>query len=158
WCGDVRDETPLWAWNLAPHVSLTCFSNLRDVYSLRSFGYRAEFLNIGFSPHIFTPAGAPRPNTPEIIFLGNNHGNLYPQSESRREMVSLLRARYGDRFAVYGRGWASHGIETTFLPESEEAAAYRACKLAINQNHYNTVLRFSSDRILRAMGSGVFVA
>ena len=154
WCGDLRDETPEWAWKVAPHVSLNCFSNLRDVENLRSKGHPAEFLNIGFTTDVFTPDGEPRPETPEIVFLGTNYANRFPCSAQRQKVVAAMRQRYGDRFAVYGGGW---GPSDPFLLEPEEAAAYRSCKIALDINHYQTVARFTSDRRFRAMGSGAFV-
>jgi hypothetical protein len=146
WCGDLRNTTPTHYIDRAPHVDVMTFSNMRDVLTLRGMGHRAEFLNIGFSTNVFCPEGPQRPGTPEIIFLGSDYKNVFPQSEERRQMVDMLRSRYGDRFAVYGNGW---GKEDNFLSESEEAAAYRTCKVAIQQNHYNDVSRFTSDRVSR---------
>ncbi len=154
WCGDCRDETPRWMWDAVGHIDLHTVSNLRDVENLRERGRAAEFLNIGFTPEVFSPQGRHRPGTPDVVFLGTNYGTRFPRSVARQKMVAGLRARYGGRFAVYGGGW---GPNDPFLNEEEESASYRSCKIAINQNHYDTVPRFSSDRIFRAMGSGAFV-
>jgi hypothetical protein len=153
WCGDVRDELPAWSIELAPHV-ISCFTNLRDVEALRVRGHRAEYLQIGISPGIFKPKGALRPGTPEIVFMGNNSFCAFPLSGQRREMVAMLSRRYGERFSPFGNHW---GLDVPWLSEPDEAAAYRSCKVAINQNHYGDIARFTSDRLLRAMGSGAFV-
>jgi hypothetical protein len=154
WCGDCRSATPQWAWDIAPHVAMNFFSNKRDVENLHAKGYNARYLNIGFSEKVFTPEGEKRPGTAEIIFLGNNYGpSHFPLGAQRQEMVAMLRQRYGPRFAVHGNGWGPHDI---WLDEPTEAAAYRNCKIAIGQNHYDDVPGFSSDRIFRAMGCGAF--
>jgi hypothetical protein len=152
WSGDLRNDTPAWAFELAPHV-ISCFSNLRDVQAIRSQGYEAEYLQIGMSPRVFTPDGARLPQTLEIVFLGSDHG-WFPLSGQRREMVALLSRRYGRRFGLFGHGWSP---PVPCLGESEEAAVYRGCRIAVNQNHYDDVARFTSDRLLRAMGCGAFV-
>jgi hypothetical protein len=153
WCGDLRKTTPEWAWEIAPHV-ISCFSNLRDVNNLRSKGYLAHYLNIGVSPEVFCPFGEQRNGTPPIVFMGNNHGDRFPLSNQRRQMVEILRNRYGTRFAVYGRGW---GRDVEWLDEAQEAAAYRSSRIAIGQNHFADVPRFASDRLFRAAATGAFV-
>jgi Glycosyl transferases group 1 len=153
WCGDLRETTPDWAWEVAPHA-ISCFSNLRDVDSLKSKGYVAHYLNIGVSLEVFCPFGEQRNGTPPIVFMGNNYGDWFPLSNQRRQMVELLQHRYGARFAVYGRGW---GQDVEWLDEKQEAAAYRACSIAIGQNHFADVLRFASDRLFRAATTGAFV-
>lgn len=153
WCGDLRKTTPDWAWDIAPYV-ISCFSNLRDVNNLKSKGYVAHYLNIGVSQGVFCPFGEKRKDTPPIVFMGNNYGDWFPLSNQRRQMVEALRHRYGARFAVYGRGW---GPSVEWLEESQEAAAYRACWIAIGQNHFADVPRFASDRLFRAAAAGAFV-
>jgi hypothetical protein len=156
WNGDCRETTPKYNFDLGPFIDLFMYSNQRDVDAMRAKGHRAEFLNIGYSRCVFTPGGPKRPNTPEIVFLGNNYGNLFPRSYERQRMVAMLRERYGARFGVFGNGW---GKSDVFLMEPDEAACYRSSKIAINQNHLDYrdhVDRFTSDRIFRLMGSGAF--
>lgn len=149
WTGDVRQPTPDWYFSMAEAVNVTCFTNQHDVDQLRKKGLKAEYMQIGFDPEIYKPSGKIA-NVPDIIFLGNDYGNVFPCSHDRRVMVDYLRKRYGDRFQAYGRGFGDE-----LLPE-HEAASYRGCKVAINQNHY-VLPRFSSDRIFRAMGCGAYV-
>jgi len=153
WCGDLRDETPEWAIKIAPYIDLHCFSNNRDVQTIRSMGHAAEFLNIGFSTDVFCPEGEKRAGTPEVVFLGNNYDNRFPRSQQRQRIVRDLRQKYEERFAVYGTGW---GLNDPWLDEEQATAAYRMCKVALNINHYDQVDRFTSDRLFRLMGSGAF--
>jgi hypothetical protein len=152
WCGDLRDQLPVHAKELAPYVDLTTMSNCRDVESLRRMRYKADFLQVGFSTDVFTPDGPTRDGTPEIVAM-MNHYTTFPRSAFRAETVAKLRERYGDRFAVYGKGWP-HGA--MWLTEAEEAAAYRTCKIAIGVENFHQTPGFMSDRSLRAVGSGAF--
>jgi len=101
---------------------------------------------------VCNPVGPKREGTAEIVFMGNDYKGTFPCSAERTQMVRMLQQRYGSRFAVHGSGWDA----PNFLQEPDEAAAYRACKIAINQNHYDAVPKFTSDRIFRLMGSGAF--
>lgn len=152
WGGDLRDNLPHWAKELAPYVDLTLMSNQRDVESLRRLKYKADFLQVGFSPNVFTPEGRPRPGTPEIVAMMNCYGT-FPRSAFRAETVAKLRERYGSMFAVYGNGWPGG---STWLTEEEEAAAYRTCKIAIGAENFSDISGFCSDRSFRAVGSGAF--
>jgi len=155
WTGDVRTPTPEWYFELAPHFTTTLFTNTHDVDVMVNRGCRADYLQIGFDETIYRPDGPRRDDgVASIVFMGNNYGELFPGSGPRREMVVALRKRYGDDFAVYGTGWdfACPNLNESPLGEAE---IYRSCKIAIVQNHFRYP-RFSSDRILRAMGCGAF--
>ena len=151
WSGDVRAPLPRWYLDMAPYFNVTAFTNLEDVESVRKSGHRAEYLQIGFDETVYQPTG-PRTESPPIVFLGSNYPNTFPLSGERFEMVRALNKRYGRLFGVFGGGWK--GLPSyPMLNPADEAALYRSCKVAINQNHFLRN-RFSSDRIFRAMGSG----
>lgn len=153
WNGDCRDVTPAHHFTRAPHLDCMMFSNMRDVTNVRAKGFNAEFLNIGFSPDPFSPEG-PVIQEAEILFLGNNYSGRFPCSHQRMKMVAMLRERYGARFKVRGNGW---GLTESWVDEPTEASMYRGCKISIDNNHYQNVDRFTSDRRFRAMASGAFV-
>jgi spore maturation protein CgeB len=133
---------------------------MRDVEYASKF-CKAEFLQIGFSADVFRPDGPKRPNTREIIFCGNNYASgpngrrdyPFPLSYEREFLVYELQRKFQSRFGVHGRNWLR---SQDWLEEPDEAAAYRACSVAINSNHY-VLPRFSSDRVFRAMGSEAFL-
>ena len=106
WTGDKRHEVPQWMVDLAPYVNCTSFSNMEDVYKMRALGFKSDFLEIGYDPTIYTPIGEAL-QMPEIVFMGNNYGRGYfPMSGFRIDMVDFLKNEYGNRFGVYGSGWA----------------------------------------------------
>lgn len=152
WTGDKRHEVPQWMIDLAPYVSLTSFSNMDDVNKMRSLGFESEYLEIGYDPLIYKPDGEAL-IMPEIVFMGNNYGRGYfPMSGFRIDMVDFLKTEYGNRFGVYGSGWA-YGNGNFNHSQLEEAKAYRGAKIAINCSHFDS-LNYNSDRLLRILGSG----
>lgn len=151
WSGDMRAITPQWYFDMARHVSITTFSNMQDVHNLREKGFKSEFLQIGIDPLVFRPDGE-RLDVPEIVFMANNYGNMFPLSGYRRQVVDFLKATYGNRFRVYGNGW--HPGEQSFNhSQLEEAKAYRGAKIAISVSHFDSD-RYTSDRLLRSMACG----
>lgn len=152
WTGDVRQPTPQWYIDTAPAVDITLFTNQADVDNLQKLGLRADYLQIGYSPSVFNPDSGKDMTCPDIVFMGSNYIGRFPLSDQRAEMVAGLKRRYGSNFMVFGYNWGG-GVQ--FLAEPSEARIYRSCKVAINQNHF-ILPRFSSDRILRIIGSGAF--
>ncbi|MES2395657.1 MAG: glycosyltransferase [Bacteroidota bacterium] len=150
WTGDVRSPLPQWFKDIAPHIGVTLFTNMNDVDQMRAMGFRADYMQIGFPTKIFN-SKAKAVNVPDIIFMGNNVGG-FPLSSMRKQMVDILKQKYGNRFAVYGVGYPG----SNYIPlQTEEVKHYRGCKVAINISHFN-FRRYSSDRIFRLMGSGAF--
>ncbi len=150
--GDLRSPIPEWYYEIGNIVDLTCFSNMNDVREFKEAGLGSEYLEIGFDPEIYKPIGLKKP-TKDIVFFGNNYGDLFPLSKYRIEMVEFLRKSYGNKFGVYGNGW--NKADSNFNnSQNDEAAAYRGSKIAINLSHFDYE-RYNSDRILRIMGTGV---
>lgn len=149
WNGDVRDETPKWMIELAPYVH-SCFTNMRDVNYMRSLGFKSDWVEIGYDPEIYTPEGKANPNIKPIVFFGNNV-HSFPMSGFRREMCEFLKARYGDKFGIYGIGQKDGDFNHSQYAEAE---AYRGAKIAINVSHYE-IEKYTSDRMYRILGSGV---
>ena len=151
---DFRDPTPPWFIEIGKEIDMTVFTNQRDVDVLRCRGINAEFSLGGYDNDIFKPDGDIKEDGGEIVFMGNNYANEeinFPLTQSRIELVNRLRTKYGDRFRVYGFGWP--GAQPLMHREKLEAAVYRNCKAAINYSHFE-VDRYTSDRLLRIMGTG----
>lgn len=156
WTGDVRYPIPEWYVVLGRYIDITLFSNMHDVDIFQKIGINAGFLQVGFDERVFTPIGS-KNNYPDIIFLGSNYEQTskFPLSLLRLQMVQTLRRRYGGRFMAYGFNWRQTGCGEHFLYIPQETEAYRSCKIAINLSHFDYG-RYSSDRLLRIMGSGAF--
>lgn len=154
WSGDVRTPTPQWYFNMGRAITCTLFTNEQDVKNLLREGIRAEYMNIGYAQNVWCP-GEAKKEWPDIVFLAGNYGNTFPLSEYRRQVVDFLREKYPSNFCVYGSGW--YGPNTQPLIRiDDEVDCYRGAKLAINLSHF-AIDRYSSDRLLRAMGCGILV-
>lgn len=145
WTGDVRNTIPQWMLYVSPYC-ISAFSNMRDVRALPG----SEYLEIGYDPTIFKPYGDVTPIKP-IAFFGNHYGTQFPMSQYRLQMVQELSKR--PDFGVYGNYPNANGSFNS--SQKAEAAAYRSVKIAINCSHYE-IERYSSDRLLRILGTGVF--
>lgn len=158
WCGDVRDPLPYWYTHLAPHFTMTAFTNWTDVHELRSLGHSATFLQIGYDPRIYHPPthGSERSG---VVFIGNNYGYKFEESDSRREMVARLSETFGHRFKVYGNAW-DHIVGRAslggYVKEPGDAAILRNAAVAVGWDHFHRP-GFASDRLLRATACGCAV-
>lgn len=154
WTGDVRAPLPQWYIDLGREMTLTLFSNDTDAKEARKRGIKADYLQIGFDEQIFTPAPA-KSQWPEIVFLGNNYPGMFPLSDFRMKMVQALNNRYGSRFGCYGGNWDKLSKGNLMNNPAAEVDCLRGCKIAINLSHFDYE-RYSSDRILRILGTGAF--
>lgn len=154
WTGDKRDTTPAWMIRFAKHCDITCFSNQEDVTIMQSSGHKSEFLQIGIDPEVFKKW--PKQESKDIVFMGNNHGQ-YPLSQVRLNYIQFLRSY---DFALYGNypnnsGNLNANGNDPFPMQSQESKIYSSCKIGISISHYDSD-RYTSDRLLRIMGSGCF--
>ncbi len=151
WTGDARNTTPLYCFEYAPYVNITCFSNMRDVYNMRNAGYNSDFLQIGFDENIYFPCSSIEKDI-DIVFMGNHFGH-FPLSGLRQEMIKELKRIYGDRFKAYGINQPDGSLMGN---QKGEADIYRRAKIGINLSHYNYE-RYTSDRLFRMLGCGICV-
>ena len=84
WTGDARVPLPQWYLDMAPHVTMTLFSNDVDTHTLRQHGFRSDFLNIGYNPHIYTPFGERLLKSYDVVFMGNNYETFFELSTFRK--------------------------------------------------------------------------
>jgi len=86
--------------------------------------------------------------------LANNYGSYaFPLSKERIELVEYLKHNFPTEFSLYGVGWPECDGNLN-SSQYEEAEHYRGSKIAINISHFNYD-RYSSDRLLRILGTGV---
>lgn len=157
WNGDIRQNTPIWMSSF--DSSITCFTNHRDVdYARDNWGHRSDFLQIGIDPEVFNKNHNLKIEVPEIVFFGN-HSGQFPLSGFRKQAVTQLKKRYGNRFQVYGNGYREAKTSFNADPRNpnenqiKESYIYSRAKVGISISHFNSEGYFS-DRLLRGMGSG----
>ena len=155
WTGDVRTPLPQWYIDLGREITVSLFSNMTDVRLMREKNVNSDYLQVGFDEKLFCPFYAPK-NIPSVIFLGSNYSYCnFPLSLLRSNMVESLKKRFKTQFCVYGNKWNNLSSGDNYLQPHEEAIAYLSSKIAINLSHFDYG-RYSSDRMLRLMGSGGF--
>lgn len=159
WSGDVRHPLPDWYKQLAPHFSVTSFTNVPDVQEILALGYNAKFLQIGYDERIYYP---PPPGTERsgVVFIGNNYGGYkYAESQSRREMVAALSETFRERFRVYGMSWQGIARPESiggYIAEPGDATILRSAAVAVGWDHFHRP-GFASDRLTRATACGCAV-
>lgn len=155
WSGDVR-QTPEWyKWfeDIGREIFLSTFSNNTDVEIMRERGVRADYLQVGFDDGWYHRK-PPIMDYPEIVFCANEYGN-FQLSKYRADVALALKKEFGNRFAIYGSGWAKWKIETARIGNAKEADVYNSCKIAISVSNFQ-FKRYYSDRLLRIMACGAF--
>lgn len=78
-----------------------------------------------------------------------------PGAASRERLVRALGRALGDRFAVFGPGWAGFTGDRGPIPFDQQEAAQRRARVTVSWNHFDTVERYFSDRIPIGLLSGV---
>lgn len=154
WTGDVRQPLPQWYIDMGKVIDLSLFTNTADVDVMRENGCKADYLQIGFDPNVYSNGGLPA-RTTDIVFMGNHYGmNAYPLSKLRYDMVHKLHEVYGERFQLYGGNW---DLPAKYVQHNtkQECEIYQRAKIAINCSHFD-LGRYSSDRIHSIMASGTF--
>lgn len=146
--GDVRDPLPSWYLETGKLVDLTLFVSMTDVIKTNGI-INSNWIQIGFDDSIFNDKITPA-HSADIVFMANNYGS-FPLSDYRKEIVNTMSREFKGSFEVIGSGWGNTRNLNASL--HAQAAIYRGCKIAINCSHYNHHM-YSSDRILRIMGSG----
>lgn len=154
WTGDVRQPIPEWYEEIGKCVNLTCFSNEHDVNQFSLLGLNSDFLQIGFDEEIFKNEYNSKIHNFDIVFLGQNYAGQFPLSNERQQMVAHMKRHFGSRFGVFGSGWRD-GDGSALGNQVYESKVYNTAKIAINHSHFN-IERYTSDRLFRLMGSGVF--
>lgn len=154
WNGDIRNHTPRWMLSFSQYVNLTAFTNQRDIDAFKLSNKECEFLQIGIDTETFRKRD--RSYLHDVVFMGNHYGN-FPLSQFRMEAVRSLKKR---NLGLYGNYPGSNqnlqaNPNDPFPMQYKESEVYSCSKIAISISHYK-VEKYTSDRLLRAMGSGCF--
>lgn len=152
--GDKRQITPPWMLDIGEVIQLTCFSNGEDVKNCKDYGINAEFLPYAIDPLKYNRHGVEMSDVPEIVFMGNNYGDLeFPLSHFRRQLVEAMYDEFGNRFGVWGANWG-RSMGNLNSDQKAESIIYNNSKLAISVSHFSSS-RYVSDRLHRAHASSI---
>lgn len=152
-CGDVRHNLPPHYLDSGRCINLSCFSNMRDVRTAREVGLNSEWVELGYDSDKYKSWDVPA--STEVVAHFNHYGDGYfPESKYRREAVEKLQAHFGNIFGVFGN---FPGARNNFNhSQIDESKNYCGAKIAISISHF-CIEKYASDRLIRALGSGVMV-
>lgn len=162
WDGDQLSplDSPHRQWfvDLGRECDTSLLVNTGEQAALLKLGVqRPGFLEVGVDAELYRPT-APTPGTPLLVFLGN-HGS----ADVYRRREDILRRLqgcgdfgiYGRDLGIYGRGWEKAGLAgRPFMAPEQESGIYAAAKAAVCMSVHNSVPRYTSDRLFRALASG----
>lgn len=169
--------------NLDAHVPLaracdiTFHSSMTHVRALRAAGvHGSSYLQIGYDEDQYrqpTEAESVVKNADgtmspaielrwDVAFLGSRYGGSDAFSRSmkfhdgalRDEVVEKMRAAFGERFGLFGRGW---GGEEKIIPLASAHEVYWQSKVGLNVSLANFFECYTSDRLHRILGCGALL-
>lgn len=142
WVNDERHPLPSWIKNYIDTVDLFLVASNDSVKAIRKLGGDAEYLIMGFNPKDHFN----RKRNLDVVFTGQNSGNMFPLSATREEYLVKLKKAFGDIINIHGKGW---GLDVEHAP----SGIYGNAKIGINIGHYSTEWTYS-NRVLQIMSNG----
>lgn len=154
WTGDVRDDVFDWQIELSKHVDIIC--SVSGVNNKQMSKHKKEscYFDIWYDDDIFHPTYN-KDKDIDVVFMANNYSQ-FPLSGYRAEVVEFLKEKYGDGAWIFGNDWDGFDDGEMNSDHAKQNETYNSSKIAINISNFKHEY-YSSDRILRAMGSGCFV-
>jgi hypothetical protein len=95
------------------------------------------------------------------VFIGSNNRPRNPTrpyhwyARRRERLVKLLSARFGSKFAVYGRGWEGVPNWQGQLAFGEQQSACQRAELVVGGVPFSSARYYTSDRVFIQIASGV---
>jgi hypothetical protein len=128
---------------------------------VRNTGTRVALLPHGVCQARFACAPQPSEREFRVTFIGSNNRPRNPlhsyhwYARRRERLVRRLSARFGDGFALFGRGW--EGIEGWRgpVPFAEQLDACRRADIVVGGVPFSPARYYHSDRIYTQVASGV---
>lgn len=124
---------------------------------------RAGAKDVRWSSHVFEPERyryAPvdeRPTRPHDVVIVANRNNPrlrgHPNWKDRIRFVELMQDRFGDRLAIYGRGWKGTGAKGP-VDFSSQNQAIRSAWVSANWDHYADEPSYFSNRLPISLAAG----
>jgi hypothetical protein len=117
-----------------------------------------RYLEWGFDPDRFPHPGAPREEEREVdvvVIANRNAPRLrgLPNWRDRIRFVELVQAEFGERCAIYGRGWNGPGARGV-VPFDQQQGAVRSAWISANWDHFAAEAKYHSDRLAISLAAG----
>jgi hypothetical protein len=95
------------------------------------------------------------------VFIGSNNRPRNPSrpyhwyARRRERLINLLTARFGSKFAVFGRGWEGLPSWQGPLPFEQQQVACQRAELVVGGVPFSSARYYTSDRVFIHIASGV---
>jgi hypothetical protein len=112
-----------------------------------------------FDPGRFGRSTIPDVDRPfDIVMIANRSTARtpftgHPNSRQREQLVRLLQRRYGERFAIFGKGWDGPSAKGP-IDYSKQNAAIHSGWISANWDHYANEPAYFSDRLPTTLATG----
>lgn len=138
------------------------------VYTIGTGTFKDNFVRAGasdvrWSPHVFEPeryALTPVVETPtrdyDVVIVANRNRPRFrghPNWKDRIRFVELMQQRFGERLAVFGKGWEGVGAKGP-IDFSSQDRAIRSAWVSANWDHYANEASYFSNRLPISLASG----
>lgn len=121
---------------------------------------------IRFAPHCFDTirygsSWTPTTSRPYDLVMIANYGGTripgrhLPGARMRHRLVEALTDEFGDRFALYGKGWGDLPSARGRVPFLDQEKAIREAWVSVNWDHFDDVPFYHSDRLPISLATGV---
>lgn len=153
WSGDIRSVVPNYLQQISPLFDITYIAMKGHIPMYNQFCPDVRYMPIAVSPDEVNPPERKLDFCPEIVFIGNHYGNMFPDSNERVEVMGVL-TRMFPSFGVYGNSWPDSVRSYGSCPLKDQIHYYRQAKVCISMNHFNKVENYYSERLLWCLASG----
>lgn len=156
WTGDVRNGVPHTYRKIGIVSDYNLISSTGQLNMFRQVLQNVNYLQIGYNPKLYSPPAMQRTTFKnDALFIGHyNTRESYPGTEARLKACKLLRAKFGNRFALYGFGWPKDIKTLGSINQRHVASEYQNSVCSISVSHYNEIDHYFSDRLLMCLASG----
>lgn len=157
WTGDVRNNVPITFKQISKVADYNLISSTGQLEMFRAeTGRKVGYWQIGYDPKLYFASPIKRKSFDwDCVFIANNNTKEgYPGRTDREKVCRLLKAEFGDRFALFGHGWPrSYGSKGS-IDQKKVASFYHRSLCSISVSHYNDLDHYFSDRLLMCVASG----
>lgn len=151
WSGDIRTHVIHEMNTMSRVIDYTLLSSTGqlDLYQ-RAGVQNARYWQVGYDPKWIYPKHY-SDFTYDVSFIANSYGNQFPDSQLRSNAVLKCQQVFGNRFGLFGAGWAGNPKQC----ESKECnEIYNRSVCALSISNFNNVSHYFSDRLLSCVASG----
>lgn len=157
WTGDVRNYIPDTYKDVAKYSHFNLISSTGQIQQFKdSLRMDVKYWQIGYNPKLYYKnLSTPDKFDYDVVFIANN--NLienYPGRSEREQVCKLLRARFGNRFGLFGNNWSPEFQSNGSIAQPDVCRVYHKSACVLSVSHYNGLSHYFSDRLLMCLASG----